>query len=339
MQTQVTDYRKNSLLLIRYLAAFSVLWGHYITHFRLTMPGWINLTVLFFYGVPLFFSISGYTIWLSLERDSDYRRYFTRRFYRIYPELWLAVLASVVSIAALYPPVRSLSGAKTLGVFALAQGSVLQFWTPGLLRDFGVGTPNGALWTICTLIQFYVVAILFYRFIRNRSIWWWLAFFALSVAVNLLDPLLEARLPETAYKLTGQLLPRYFWLFMIGMFLAKYREKTIPFLRRFWYLFIAADLAVYLGKWDVSLCYGLFRSALLIPGVIGFAYAVPMPRLRYDCTYGIYIFHMVVANVFVQLGYVGQLWVLPVTIILTVLLSIGSAWVGKKVSKRGKKSV
>ncbi len=339
MQTPLTDYRKNSLLLIKYLAAFSVMWRHLIRHLHPAIPQWVTLTVLFVYGVPLFFAISGFTIWLSLERDSDYKSYFSKRFLRIYPELWLAVLVSVASMVVLYPPVRSIDGVKTLGVFALTQGSFLQFWTPELLRGFGVGTPNGALWTVCTLIQFYVVAILFFRFIRNRRIWWWGVFLALSVAVNLLDPLLKARLPETAYKLAGQLLPQYFWLFLTGMFLARYREKTVPFLKKTWYLFLLADLVFYLTKWDIVLNYELFRCVLLIAGAIGFAYAVPMQWLRYDCTYGIYIYHMVVANVFVHLGHTKQLWVLPVAILLTVLPAMGSTAVGKRVAKRGKKSI
>ncbi len=332
---EITDYRRNSLQLVKYLAAFSVMWGHMVAHYGLNVPEWINRAVSFFSGVPLFFAISGFTIWLSLERDSGIRRYFTNRFFRVYPELWLGVFVSVLSIIILYPPVRSsLAGAGYLASFTVTQGSFFQFWTPGILRGFGVGTPNGSLWTICTLIQFYLIAILFYRFIKNRKIYWWFIFAGISVGANLLKPVLKNVLPETVYKLYLQLLPVYFWIFCAGMFIARYRERIVPFLAKFWWGFLALAAVLHLTRWDLTFSYPFFTTLLLITGMTGFAYALPGVGTGFDLTYGIYIYHMIVVNIFVHTGITGTYWLLPVTVAITALCAAGSTAFGKLIRKR-----
>ena len=42
-------------------------------------------------------------------------------------------------------------------LFIFCQSSIFQFWTPNFLRGYGCGTPNGSLWTIGILIQFYII--------------------------------------------------------------------------------------------------------------------------------------------------------------------------------------
>ena len=328
------DYKSNSLQLIKYIAAFSVLWTHTISHCEIDVPDWLNSTISFFYGVPLFFAISGFTLWLSFEKNADFKLYFKKRFFRIYPELWIGVIVSAIILIILYPQVRSLSGITSLGVFSLTQGTFMQFWTPGALRGYGVGTPNGSLWTICTLIQFYILAIFFFKFIRNKKIYWWFIFFALSVGAQFISPYLYGFLPETVCKLYGQLILGYFWFFLTGMFIAKYKDKIIPFLKRFWYLFIAANLMIRFIGVDLDLSYPLLKSILLIAGVIGFAYATPFIKINYDCAYGIYIYHMIVVNVFVHLGIVGHRWLILTVIALTVIASIGSTYAGKLIRKK-----
>jgi peptidoglycan/LPS O-acetylase OafA/YrhL len=45
-------------------------------------------------GVPIFFTVSGFCIHLSYQRsrENGFKRFFTRRFFRIYPPYLLAVL-------------------------------------------------------------------------------------------------------------------------------------------------------------------------------------------------------------------------------------------------------
>lgn len=337
LSNQTIDYKKNSLQLVKYIAAFSVMWVHLINHYSINVPEWINTGISYFFGVPLFFSISGFTIWLSLEKNSDYKNYFSKRFFRIYPELWIGVLISIVSIVSLYSPVRNIQSVIILGLFAMTQGTFMQFWTPDALRGFGVGTPNGSLWTICVMIQFYIVTIMLYKFLRNKRIYWWFVLLLISVVSALIMPLLSGVLPEVVCKLYGQLLPVHFWMFWVGMFIAKYKTQLIPFLKRFWYLFLIANIILRILGLDLELTYPLFKSILLIAGMIGFAYAVPSIKISYDCTYGIYIYHMIIVNIFVHVGLQGQYWLIPVTIVATLIASITSTAAGNFIRKRFEK--
>ena len=170
MGSQDISFRDNSLTIVRYLAAFSVMYGHVMTHLAIPRDNvFIRLLGLFcghFPGVPIFFFMSGYLIWRSVCRTTDIREYYKKRFGRIYPELWMAVALSILAILVF---VRPISWVK-LSLFTITQSTFMQFWTPSFLRDFGCGCPNGSLWTICVLIQFYAVAPFICPLLRGKNL-------------------------------------------------------------------------------------------------------------------------------------------------------------------------
>ena len=143
------------LSLIRLIAAFQVFYGHSIRHLDIPMPSVLSDCVRFVMGVPLFFFISGYLNWFSSERSVDALEYYRKRFWRIYPELWAAVILEILTIIYLF---KGTINWPLLGVFGITQGTVFQFWTPDFLRGYGCGCPNGALWTICVIIQYYIIS-------------------------------------------------------------------------------------------------------------------------------------------------------------------------------------
>lgn len=128
------------------------------------------MTTRFWYGVPLFFVISGYCISASVDRHQQragtVRSYFLRRFRRIFTTLW-------VFIAVAIPLTAMVAFAAPL----LMNDDVHGFWAPwwfsswqwlGSLtlteswRYHVVGDENGYLfghlWTLCYEEQFYAVA-------------------------------------------------------------------------------------------------------------------------------------------------------------------------------------
>lgn len=315
------DYKRNCLSLIRYIAAINVLWFHMVTHLLLQMPSWINSIFGYFRGVPLFFAISGFTIYLSLSKDCSYKTYFKKRFFRIYPELWLSILVSIISIFLLYSNVRNINGVFVLTGFSATQGTILQFYTPDLLRGYGVGTPNGSLWTICTLIQFYFLAIFIYRFFNKKKIYWWITLFLTSIGMGVVYLFLQNNIPELLFKLLDQLVFRYLWIFVLGMITAKYKDKIIPFIKKIWPLLLIVSVFFYLTKIDIDIPYPFFHSSFMIIGLIGFSYAIPKLSLNKDFTYGIYLYHMIVINVFVQLSIVKKYWLIPIVFLSTFVLA------------------
>ena len=143
--TNSIDYKKNSLNTFRLLAALQVLYGHATVHLELQEVPLFGSFIRFFSGVPIFFMLSGFLIWQSIGRSNNYGEYSSKRFWRIYPELWVAVTIEIMVLLILYN--QSINWGL-LGVFALGQATIFQFWTPDFLRGYGCGVPNGALWTI-----------------------------------------------------------------------------------------------------------------------------------------------------------------------------------------------
>ena len=170
----------NCLNLIRIVAAFQVLFGHMVEHLELPINDMFLKTSYFLRGVPIFFVISGFLMWFSIARSNSYEQYLKKRFWRILPELWVAVILEIIVIVIVY----SGWNLKDLLLFAFGQGTFLQFWTPESLKTYGVGTPNGALWTIGVMMQFYIVVWFFYKLMKNRSIWAWIAGFAISFSIS-----------------------------------------------------------------------------------------------------------------------------------------------------------
>lgn len=122
------------------------------------------------YGVPMFFVISGYCIAAAAESvrlgRRDVRSYFVRRFRRIYPPLWIVIIASIgfffVVDVVLWPRLLSsepwmqprpwwYSGWQWLGNLTLTET-----WRHHLVGDGRAHFP-GQAWTLCYEEQFYGV--------------------------------------------------------------------------------------------------------------------------------------------------------------------------------------
>lgn len=139
----------------------------------------------------------------------------------VYPELWCAVVLSIISILALYDGWN----ARDLVLFTATQATVLQFWTPDSLRGFGCGTPNGALWTITVNAQFYVFAWFIKKLLCHEKKARWIVALAISIVIGIVSSCLESVLPGIVYKLYGQTLLPYLWIFLLGAFLCDYFEE------------------------------------------------------------------------------------------------------------------
>ena len=326
----MTEARKNRdcLNTLRLLSAFQVFYFHTITHLHISMPDAVTKCILFIVGVPVFFFLSGYLNWFSSSRSVNAGDYYKKRFFRIFPELWVAVILEIVTIVLLY---RERINWPVLGVFAVTQGTFMQFWTPGFLRGYGCGCPNGALWTICMIIQYYIVAYPLQRWLKDKPLKAWIVVLAVSLAIGLLSNRFVAMLPEMAGKLYEQLVFRYFWLFFLGAFIARYSNEVLPFLKKYFLLLLLLSGIVWLCKFDINTgLYGVVRSSAFCLGALGLAYAWPWLNIKTDISYGVYIYHMIVVNAFIQLGLTGRkLYLLAVLAIVLTLSYISAKTIGR----------
>lgn len=319
---QTVDYRKNSLNTLKLIAALQVLYGHAWVHMSYSFPTIVSNILGIFMGVPIFFMLSGFLVWTSVGSSSDYKNYASKRFWRIYPELWLGVLFELVVLLILF---KDKVNYLLLSVFAVTQGTVLQFWTPEFLRGYGCGTPNGALWTICVTVQFYVIVWLLYKLLHKKKAIWWVLFFIVAVFIKALSPAVEYYYPGIIYKLFKVSILPYLWLFILGCALSEFREKSIPFLKKYWFILLVLSFVVDIIKFDIdSANYGILLYSLRVPGFIGMAYALPRINVKRDISYGIYIYHMTVINAMIELNLTGRLVYVILALVLSVLLAYGS---------------
>lgn len=318
----------NCLNLIRIVAAFQVMFGHMIEHLKLPINSSVLKCTYFFRGVPIFFVISGYLMWFSIGRSNMYSQYLKKRFWRIYPELWVAIIVEIVVLLILY----SGREATDIILFAFSQGTIFQFWTPDSLRGYGVGTPNGALWTIGVMIQFYIIAWFFYRLMKKKKLIIWIAGFIIAFTISWAGRYATHSLlgRDVIEKLYDQTFFEYLWLFYIGMFIAEFKDKLLPILQKYWYAFLLIAFFFFWAEWDLFSGYYLFWSLFLTVGLIGFAYRFPQFSVNLDISYGLFLYHMTVINVFVNFGWTGNwLYVVPVVLVAIFLAYLSTVTVGR----------
>ena len=324
-QRVIGNGRGNSdcLNLIRLLAAFQVLYGHTLAHMNIDSIPILGEFINFFSGVPIFFTMSGFLIWGSIGRSKNFGEYLKKRFWRIFPELWGAVAIELIVLLCLYhEPINWLQ----FGAFAITQSTIFQFWTPEFLRGYGCGCPNGALWTICVLIQFYFFAYFVYKALHGRKTWVWLIAIVASLGLSLMLPFIREYLPEIARKLLGQTLLPYFWMFLAASFVAEKKDVVLPFLKKYWWVFLAALLLVRISGFDFMAGYNVLSTILLFLCLTGAAYVFPKLNVKTDISYGVYIYHMTVVNALIALGYTGNQWLLLLVTAITFIL----AWISTK---------
>lgn len=326
------EINKNCLNTIRLLAAIQVLYMHTLSHLNIELPSnilsnAIDFLINFFDGVPIFFTLSGFLIWHSIGRSSTFGQYIKKRFWRIYPELWLAVIIELAVIIILYE--KPINWAQ-FGLFGVTQGTIFQFWTPEFLRNYGCGCPNGSLWTICVLIQFYFFAYFIYRALHNKKNYKWVIAISGSLAIAYLSPIISSYMPETVAKLYKQTLFPYLWLFIIAAFAAEKRDVIMPFVKKNWWAFIILAVIFNFTRFDIKASYYIFGTITLFAGLLGASYIFPSINIKTDISYGIYIYHMTVVNALITLGYKESLWQLFVVLAITCILAyISTKSVGK----------
>lgn len=324
------DNKQNCFNLVRLVAAFQVMCGHAIEHIEVDIPNVLS----FFEGVPIFFALSGFLIWFSVGRTTNYREFLKKRFWRIYPELWMGICLEAIVLVCLY----RVEEIFEFILFIIGQASVFQFWTPTSLRGYGCGTPNGSLWTICVLIQFYIVVWWIYKILHGKSFWVWLGVWSgLLLGSNFIHDLVGKFLPEILNKLYDQTVVRYLWLFMLGCICAEYFDEILPYLKKYWYICFVLGAIFYFTGFDLQVHYNVFHSMFLFVGILGFSYSFPKLQIKRDISYGIYIYHMTVVNAMLVYNMKHKVESVILVCAISCVLAIASSHITEKIKFKWRK--
>lgn len=231
------------------------------------------------YGVHLFFILSGFVIFMTLERTRTAGWFAMARASRLLPALWAGIFMTYLCVQALGPENRAVTLPQALLNLTL-------------LHEY-LGQPHvdGAYWSLVVEVTFYVwIAALFFGMRQ-----WSRIRLALAVwlAVSYTGVIFWKHLPGPLEFLVKDLLfVKYAPLFIAGILVYRwYRGGTLPPAERILLAFAMGHaLLAYKAPFNlfVLACHGLFLLAVF--GYLGFLANRPLLWLG-RLSYSLYLIH------------------------------------------------
>ena len=293
-------------------------------------------------GVTLFFIISGYGIFLSIDRQKakkkfSIKKFFQKRCIRILPQYYLSLLIIIFI------------GSQS---FVLGTDGIFDIVTHALLiHNFfpsTCGSISTVLWTMGVIFQFYIISIGLYKCIKKSPLLTLLISIAFTILCKIIVfhfvfPLIE--IESSYYFIYGRQLFTALDNFVIGMFLGCCGNKILP--KKVTSIFMVGIAFLVGTVWcimpytdqrhsDSIIGYTWSTVLALILGVIVWFFSnIKLKRetwlLRVIMTiskyqYGIYLWHFVVAANLLQsspwiIGIANHSFLL-VSIILCVICTL-----------------
>lgn len=324
--------KNNNFDFLRLFAAFQVVFFHALIHLEINLPVTFKHVVIYFEnypGVLMFFTISGFLISSSLDRNKNLLKYFKNRILRIFPALLVCFIFTFILLILF--KIINLNNIFTLTIleWILTQITFFQFWTPSIFRSWGVGTPNGSLWTIPVEIQFYVILPLITYLSQKTHII--IGFFIIIFSLFINWELSHINGSTIILKLLKVSVFPHLWSFLIGVITYHLWEKIKPyFVGKALYWFVAFNCYIFISGFGPSywpIFPQLISNFLLSFLTISFAFTIPeLSKILKgnDLSYGIYIYHMLIVNTFVELGMIGQTKYLYFLFLLTIIFAFFS---------------
>ena len=327
--TRSSQKSDNCFDILRYWAAFSVMYLHFTGYALIytESASWfisaLRTVATIMPGVVVLFSLSGFLIAGSLERTKSLRDFFIKRVLRLYPELWVCTLANflVLLIIARKTLDSSIIPWLISQIFGIAN-------TPTCLRTFATGSVNGALWTVFTEIQLYIVVAVTFKAVKKLSLKGWVVFLSLLLLLNIGADLIANYVGNSFInKLIERLFLPYALWFYIGVFCALKFDLVVPIMKKYIVLILVFYLAARYCDLGLPGYYCNALIGIMCPlAIIGLAYSLPPRRIKMDITYGLFLYHWIFINLIVHYKLFSSMSIFVVTALFT-LLSVGAAWV------------
>jgi peptidoglycan/LPS O-acetylase OafA/YrhL len=331
--------KANNFDVLRLAAAIAVILSHSYAVVGLREPTpWINPLGLAWgdLAVLVFFSISGYLITMSWDKDPSIRRYLAKRGLRILPGLIAAATFTSIVIGAFatsLPLFRYFTSANTY-LYPVTTGLIFapSAHPHGLFTGNPRGDINASLWTIPVEVLCYLLLIvLVLARLRSTAV---LAPIVLLIAVagnphlgNVQHRLIAAGVPTVSVggaPLSVNMILLLGAAFFAASLLYSNRDR------------------VHFNPWMALLVMGVVIASRLTPlgptiGVIAIPYVVltlaltcrplPMGPLRgWDLSYGVYLLAFPIQQLLTQLTGTRDPWALSALTLIAVLPSAALSW-------------
>ena len=213
--------------------------------------------------------------------------------------------------------------------------TIFQYYTPDVLRTFGVGCPNGSLWTIPIEFIFYLLLPILF-FFKKRNIILFLCF-VLSIFINIC--LYNSDSSGLIYKLLSVSVFPWLYIFLFGSLIyLNWTKLRFLFEGKAFYYFVSYLLYVSLisePSYYITSIEVLGSNLLLGCLTISLAFtkvSIGKSLRGFDLSYGLYVYHMIVVNIFVQMGLLYEIkYAITVLVISMILGAISWFFIEKRV--------
>ena len=313
----------NNFDFLRFVFAFTVAISHFIelseVDFFLPIKKFFNTRL----AIDGFFIISGFLIAKSIEASTNTKDYILRRIRRIFPAYYFIILISAFFL--FFISSKSAGEYFFNGQFwryLLANLSFQNYFEPclpGVFQTHEICAINGALWTIKIEEAFYLCLPIFYWLFKKKYI-----SFNMLIATTYIISIVYFNyfLAQNNYRIAKQL-PGAFSFFAVGILF----YRNFNFLFKWKHLIIIPSLLLFTFEQYV------LETQVFKPIAYGFMVFYLAYNFRFlnnfgkygDFTYGIYIYHYPLIQVFVYFGLFDiypPLLMFIITIILDLFLAI-----------------
>jgi len=224
---------------IRGIAVILVLVFHYLYRYNELFAESIPFEPLKLgkYGVQLFFIISGFVIYWSINSLQSPKVFLISRFYRLFPTYWVGVLLTFTVVRLFQLPGREVD----------LQTLLLNF--PMIHQYFGVKNVDGVYWTLTVELTFYFWATIFLALKKTNV----LPYFLLCCLA--VGQLLENGLINTPVWVNRLILFEHASFFLAGI--CFFKIKNAVKVKRYWFILLLCIA-------DATVIFSLQHSVLFM---------------------------------------------------------------------------
>lgn len=302
LEQKIDRLKKNNFDLLRLVFAVTVGLVHAYKLSGFQQLGWITYYLSSIVAVKSFFVISGFLIFMSFERSSSLRAYFSKRIRRIYPAYFTIVIFCAVGLLAFSSKGVGEYFSYAWVKYVAANLVFLNFicpTLPGVFESNKMAAVNGALWTLKIEVMFYLVVplivLLFRKFSRFSII---ILIYCSSVIYATLMTLLAERTSAGIFIELGHQLPGQLSYFIAGAFFYYY----LPLFEKYViYFLVVAVSALILNKFYPLPIIEPFALATVVIFFGLFLYIGNFSKYG-DFSYGFYIIHFPIIQILLCSG-------------------------------------
>jgi peptidoglycan/LPS O-acetylase OafA/YrhL len=325
-ETASKSQRVPALDLLRFIAAFSVMLYHYVSHRPLadgSLSFMATVTQQGYLGVDVFFMISGFVIlWSAHGRSATA---FTRaRILRLYPEFWLAMLITTLMLytGGQHVDLRQLVGNATM---------VPQY--------VGVEMIDGVYWTLAIEIKFYALVwlLIVSRQIGRLEIalYVWLVLTAVAEAFNVGSIVRSVLIfPYGAHFAAGGL---FYLVYESGW--TRVRAIAVAVALPLCIVSSISQIDQFVDPVRITMSVKMATAAVICVAFVCFAILPRLQSIRWPAgvavigglTYPLYLTHNVGKAIFLQRITAGPLWART---LVAIAFSLALAWLVMWIAKR-----